>query len=34
VPPDEKWDAIRDRLVRAASSISDSDDTGSMAVLP
>jgi L-threonylcarbamoyladenylate synthase len=34
VPTDERWDAIRDRLVRAASSISDSDDTGSMAVLP
>lgn len=34
VPTDERWDAIRDRLVRAASSISESDDTGSMAVLP
>lgn len=34
VPQDEKWDAIRDRLIRAASSISDGDDTGSMAVLP
>jgi L-threonylcarbamoyladenylate synthase len=34
VPQDERWDAIRDRLTRAASSISDGDDTGSMAVLP
>jgi L-threonylcarbamoyladenylate synthase len=34
VPQDERWDAIRDRLTRAASSISDADDTGSMAVLP
>jgi L-threonylcarbamoyladenylate synthase len=34
VPQDERWDAIRDRLTRAASSISESDDTGSMAVLP
>jgi L-threonylcarbamoyladenylate synthase len=34
VPQDERWDAIRDRLIRAASSISESDDTGSMAVLP
>src|SRR4029079_3047238 len=34
VPQDERWDAIRDRLPRAASSISESDDTGSMAVLP
>jgi L-threonylcarbamoyladenylate synthase len=34
VPSDERWDAIRDRLTRAASSISDGDDTGSMAVLP
>lgn len=34
VPQDERWDAIRDRLVRAASSITDGDDTGSMAVLP
>lgn len=34
VPQDERWDAIRDRLIRAASSVSESDDTGSMAVLP
>jgi L-threonylcarbamoyladenylate synthase len=34
VPQDERWDAIRDRLTRAASSVSESDDTGSMAVLP
>ena len=34
VPQDERWDAIRDRLTRAASAISDGDDTGSMAVLP
>jgi L-threonylcarbamoyladenylate synthase len=34
VPQDERWDAVRDRLIRAASSVSESDDTGSMAVLP
>jgi len=35
VPEGERWDAIRDRLLRAASSIAQSDDgTGSMAVLP
>ena len=34
VPEGEKWDAIRDRLVRAASSIREGDDTGAMAVLP
>ena len=34
VPRDERWDAVRDRLLRAASDISDSDDTGAMAVLP
>ncbi|MFO7276295.1 MAG: L-threonylcarbamoyladenylate synthase [Pseudomonadota bacterium] len=34
VPDDERWDAIRDRLIRAASSISDADDTGATAVLP
>ncbi|HUN24712.1 MAG TPA: L-threonylcarbamoyladenylate synthase [Steroidobacteraceae bacterium] len=34
VPHDERWDAVRDRLLRAASNISDSDDTGAMAVLP
>lgn len=34
VPADERWDAVRDRLMRAASSISDSDDSGAIAVLP
>jgi L-threonylcarbamoyladenylate synthase len=34
VPHDERWDAVRDRLLRAASNIADSDDTGAMAVLP
>ncbi len=34
VPRDERWDAARDRLLRAASNVSDSDDTGAMAVLP
>lgn len=34
VPEDERWDAVRDRLMRAATSISEGDDTGSMAVLP
>jgi L-threonylcarbamoyladenylate synthase len=34
VPEGEAWDAIRDRLRRAASTVSESDDTGSMAVLP
>ncbi|MBV8743296.1 MAG: threonylcarbamoyl-AMP synthase [Sinobacteraceae bacterium] len=34
VPDDERWDAIRDRLVRAATAISESDDSGSRAVLP
>lgn len=34
VPPDERWDAIRDRLTRAATSVSEGDDTGSLAVLP
>ncbi len=34
VPDGEAWDAIRDRLRRAASKVSESDDTGSMAVLP
>jgi L-threonylcarbamoyladenylate synthase len=34
VPRDERWDAVRDRLLRAASNISDSDDTGALAVLP
>ena len=34
LPDYERWDAVRDRLVRAASQFSDSDDTGAMAVLP
>jgi L-threonylcarbamoyladenylate synthase len=35
VPEGERWDAIRDRLLRAATSVADSDDgTGTMAVLP
>lgn len=34
VPHDERWDAVRDRLARAASHVSDSDDTGALAVLP
>ena len=34
VPEDERWDAVRDRLIRAASGISEGDDVGSMAVLP
>jgi L-threonylcarbamoyladenylate synthase len=34
VPEGERWDAIRDRLLRAASSVSESDDSGAMAVLP
>ena len=34
VPEGERWIAIRDRLVRAAASVSDVDDSGTMAVLP
>ncbi|TLY78529.1 MAG: threonylcarbamoyl-AMP synthase [Gammaproteobacteria bacterium] len=34
VPEGEPWDAIRDRLLRAASGVSEGDDTGAMAVLP
>jgi len=34
VPSDERWDAVRDRLIRAASKLSDTDDTGAMAILP
>ena len=32
----ERWEAVRDRLLKAASSIAESDDgaTGTMAVLP
>jgi L-threonylcarbamoyladenylate synthase len=34
VPSGEGWDAIRDRLMRAASHFADSDDSGASAVLP
>jgi L-threonylcarbamoyladenylate synthase len=35
VPDGERWDAVRDRLRRAATSIAESDDgSGTMAVLP
>ena len=35
VPDGERWEAIRDRLLRAATSVAESDDgTGTMAVLP
>jgi L-threonylcarbamoyladenylate synthase len=35
VPEGDRWDAIRDRLLRAASSVAESDDgTGTRAVLP
>ena len=36
VPEGERWEAIRDRVFKAASSIAESDDgtTGTMAVLP
>jgi L-threonylcarbamoyladenylate synthase len=34
VPEGEPWDAIRDRMLRAATSVSESDDSGAMAVLP
>lgn len=35
VPDGERWDAIRDRLLRAATSVAEGDDgTGAQAVLP
>ena len=35
VPDGDQWDAVRDRLLRAATNIAESDDgTGTMAVLP
>jgi L-threonylcarbamoyladenylate synthase len=34
VPEGEAWSAIRDRLLRAAGSVSESNDSGAMAVLP
>jgi L-threonylcarbamoyladenylate synthase len=35
VPEDERWDAVRDRLMRgAAMQAGEIDDTGASAVLP
>jgi len=35
VPDGERWEAVRDRLLRAATSVAESDDgTGTRAVLP
>ena len=34
VPADERWDAIRDRLVRAATRVTEGDHSGVSAVLP
>ncbi len=34
VPEDERWDAVRDRLLRAATRVTEGDDTGASAVLP
>jgi L-threonylcarbamoyladenylate synthase len=34
VPGGERWDAARDRLLRAATRVTESDDTGANAVLP
>jgi L-threonylcarbamoyladenylate synthase len=34
VPEGERWDAIRDRLLRAATRVTEGDDTSSFAVLP
>jgi len=35
VPDGGRWEAIRDRLLRAATSVAESDDgTGTRAVLP
>jgi L-threonylcarbamoyladenylate synthase len=35
VPDWERWEAISDRLLRAATSVAETDDlTGTMAVLP
>ena len=34
VPDGERWDAVRDRLQRAATRITEGDDTGASAVLP
>ncbi|HTY94600.1 MAG TPA: L-threonylcarbamoyladenylate synthase [Steroidobacteraceae bacterium] len=34
VPEGERWDAVRDRLLRAATRVTEGDDTGANAVLP
>jgi L-threonylcarbamoyladenylate synthase len=34
VPEGERWDAVRDRLMRAATRVTEGDDTGASAVLP
>jgi len=34
VPADERWDAVRDRLTRAASGVAEIDNTGARTVLP
>jgi L-threonylcarbamoyladenylate synthase len=34
VPEGERWDAARDRLLRAATRVTEGDDTGANAVLP
>lgn len=34
VPEGERWDAVRDRLLRAASRVTEGDDIGASAVLP
>jgi len=34
VPEGERWDAVRDRLLRAATRVTEGDDTGASAVLP
>jgi len=34
VPEGERWDAVRDRLLRAATRVTEGDETGAYAVLP
>ncbi|HEY4340191.1 MAG TPA: L-threonylcarbamoyladenylate synthase [Steroidobacteraceae bacterium] len=34
VPEGERWDAVRDRLMRAATRVTEGDETGASAVLP
>ena len=34
VPAEERWEAVRDRLMRAASDSAETDDSGALAVLP